>query len=461
MYSVHVGVVLVALLLQAGKVRAQAGCDAPQILIVLDQSSSMGERAPLDDGTLKWDASVAGLTGLTGDFETSVDFGLMLFPSAGQCTPGAVDVPIAPNNAEEIAAALPGPPPYSGNYTPMAESLYEASEYAPLLDSSRRSYVALITDGWQWCDPYDATTRFDPVDATEALTALGVTTFVIGFGDGVDSLTLNQASQAARTTLPGCDPTSDDPARADNCYHQVDDLDGLRSALDSIALEITEEICDGLDNNCDGRVDEDLSRACTSECGSGHQTCEAGVWLECDAPLPELEICDGIDNDCDSVIDPGCECTDGETRPCGSDIGECSEGLQSCEDGEWGECDGMVGAGDEICDGLDNDCDGTADDDAECADGEECVDGECRPEDNPLPDPCDGVECDDGQECLDGTCVDTGDRVPIPEDDGSGLNQVPGPANDGCDCQTTGSSPAGAASIFFALLAILGLRRSS
>lgn len=459
MRSVHVVLVLVALSLQAGVARAEVSCDAPQILVVLDQSSSMGERAPLADGTLKWDASVTALTGLTHDFESSVDFGLMLFPSAGECTPGAVTVPIAPNNADEIAAALPGPPPYSGNYTPMAESLYEAAEYAPLLDSSRRNYVALITDGWQWCDPYDAATRFDPVDATEALTALGITTFVIGFGDGVDSLTLNRASQAAGTMLPGCDPTSDDPARTDNCYNQVDDLDGLRDALDAIALEITEEICDGLDNNCDGRVDEDLVRSCTSECGVGEQVCEDGTWLDCDAPLPEPEICDGIDNDCDSVIDPGCECIDGESRPCGSDVGECSEGEQICDDGVWSDCGGMVGPGEEICDGLDNDCDGTADEDAECADGEVCIDGECQA-DGPN-DPCAGVECEEGQECLDGTCVDAGDRVPMPEDDDSGLATTPPVGNDGCACQTAGGTSTGAVSMLFAILAILGLRRAA
>ena len=41
------------------------------------------------------------------------------------------------------------------------------------------AYAVLVTDGWQWCDPYDASTRFDGVDAVDSLNAAGVTTFVV------------------------------------------------------------------------------------------------------------------------------------------------------------------------------------------------------------------------------------------------------------------------------------------
>ncbi|MBR9699154.1 hypothetical protein GOV09_01710 [Candidatus Woesearchaeota archaeon] len=61
-------------------------------------------------------------------------------------------------------------------------------------------------------------------------------------------------------------------------------------------------------------------------------------------------------------------CTPGETRVCGSDIGECSTGLQTClGDGSWDQtCAGEVTAIPEICDTLDNNCNGVADEDNVC-----------------------------------------------------------------------------------------------
>jgi len=73
------------------------------------------------------------------------------------------------------------------------------------------------------------------------------------------------------------------------------------------------EICDGLDNNCDGQVDEgfaDLGDACTVGLGqcqrSGNIVCSAdGAQTECSVKpgLPTTETCNGLDDDCDGVID--------------------------------------------------------------------------------------------------------------------------------------------------------------
>ena len=72
------------------------------------------------------------------------------------------------------------------------------------------------------------------------------------------------------------------------------------------------EVCDGKDNNCNGQVDENLTRPCSGQCGPGTQTCENGVWGPCSAREPSIEVCDGVDNDCDGVIDgPNALCDNG------------------------------------------------------------------------------------------------------------------------------------------------------
>lgn len=80
--------------------------------------------------------------------------------------------------------------------------------------------------------------------------------------------------------------------------------------------EPSPELCDGIDNDCDGAIDEDFNELGQS-CGVGeglcfrlgHQQCLIdGSSVACDAvPGPtQLEVCDGVDNDCDGETDENC-----------------------------------------------------------------------------------------------------------------------------------------------------------
>lgn len=395
----------------AGRARAQ--CDKPGLLVILDKSSSM-VTGNVPTGETKWEAARLAIGRMTSTFEDTIDFGLMVFPYPDECSPGEVVIGIGAGNSDAINDFLVDPPPTGGNWTPMSQTLEAAAGYPPLSDASLRRVVVLITDGWQWCDPYDPATRFDPVDAAAAVRDAGATLYVVGFGDGVDSLTLNRIAHDSGTYLLGCNPDQTDPLADDNCYHKAMGIDSLSSVLEEIAMHATEEVCDGLDNDCDDLVDEDLARACSTICGSGTEVCEDGSWVDCDAPEPQEEICDGFeDEDCDGVIDEGCECIEGESRSCGIDAGECTSGTQTCTDGTWGGCDGSSGPFEEICDGLDNDCDGTVDEGCLCAEGDTrecgidvgacekgtqtCVGGAwsgCDGAVEPEPEACDGMDND-------------------------------------------------------------------
>ena len=368
----------------AGAAPASADCATPGVLFVIDRSSSMNERLP--SGGSKWEAAREAVADAAARFaEREVPVSVMPFPVPSQCGPGEIVLPLGVHAPDVVLDALGTPPPATGAYTPMAESLEASLGYDALFETGD-PHVVLITDGWQWCDPHDPRDRFAPVTATMRLTHAGATVYVVGFGSGVDQLTLGRAAIAAGTAVPECDP---DPSVGTPCHRRADDLLGLRETLGTIATEIAEERCDGIDDDCDGAVDEgfDLDADGFGRC-EGREDDGTVRPADCDDTDPHVrpgadELCNGIDDDCDGETDPGCSCLPGTERVCGSSIGRCRPGRQPCVDGAWGRCENALTPIGETCDGVDQDCDGVIDETAPCGPGRMCVRARCE---GPAPD---------------------------------------------------------------------------
>ncbi len=129
------------------------------------------------------------------------------------------------------------------------------------------------------------------------------------------------------------------------------------------------EVCDGLDNDCNGTADEiytcvlNSTQECISTCNTiGLETCGSGgiegecSWGEC---VPPAESCNTQDDDCDFFVDEDFDCIPGDQVDCGA---SCGEGTMTCTTNcIWGPCIGSTIV--DICDGLDNDCDNLVDED--------------------------------------------------------------------------------------------------
>ena len=172
-----------------------------------------------------------------------------------------------------------------------------------------------------------------------------------------------------------------------------------------------EEVCDGVDNNCDGEVDG-AGCNCTDNDNDGFFAQEGcGTAVDCN-DLNDLikpgasEICDGIDNNCDNTIDEGFDLNT-DLNNCGACSNVCSG---SCQGGVcFSVCgNGVVEDGEECDDGNTTDGDGCQ---ADCTLPVTCSDGtpagDSRPCDGPDTDQCvNGIQtCNsDGQF---GECVET------------------------------------------------------
>ncbi|MDF1561856.1 MAG: putative metal-binding motif-containing protein [Deltaproteobacteria bacterium] len=268
------------------------------------------------------------------------------------------------------------------------------------------SCVGQVTPQVEICNAED-----DDCDGTTDEEAIGIATWYPdldgdGFGDEA-ATPLVQCAQPQDYVLDGtdCDDTDDlvSPSEYEVCNLIDDDCDGLTDGALPLACftgdasrrgvgacrdgtqtcasgtygtcagEVlpVSELCNGVDDDCDGATDGPLPRACydgpantrgIGVCSDGSQDCVGGAYAECLGDvLPGTESCNALDDDCDGATDESLvrSCY---TGPAGTSTrGICSPGTETCATGVWGSCLGETVPGVEACDGLDEDCDGATD----------------------------------------------------------------------------------------------------
>ncbi len=247
-----------------------ASCDPPDVLVLLDRTASMAERpngtmpanTPAGHAEAKWSIAIQAVEALSQKLETTVRFGLALFPRAPsgsacvtlaerlagdrasnpQCQAGEVVVEPAMSAATAIGSTLDPETTRLCTSTPIGAGLATAqTALASTRDLTRPQYVLFVGDGADTCNAELALAN------TDALARDGVKTFVVAFDGGspagVDRALLNDMACAGQTATTGCIVDAAGNARAadrsgPDLFLIASDAAGLTTALQQIASSV-------------------------------------------------------------------------------------------------------------------------------------------------------------------------------------------------------------------------------
>jgi len=362
--------------------------------------------------------------------------------------------------------------------TPLGRSMFYARLYFENYvypndprKACRQNVMILATDGAETCDTTKANgATLNPADCTQTPAAsygtfhpevqacLARHSAVIPKGILVYILTdsgLPQADKDRANLMAVAGGTGQ------AIFVTLTDTNAVKQALvDIIAKTVPpSEVCNGVDDNCNGLIDEGVSNMCmvtapnnpndpdnllgtsarhcaVETCNCMDDDCDGQIdegfapnacGQPCGCALPQ-EVCDGLDNDCDGDIDEGFNvgmtCNNGQKGVC------LKYGLTTCRADKMGTvCDAPPGVPQtEICNGKDDNCNDMIDEGTLPGVGDKCGNGlgtcqsgtfvcsmgrlVCNATGMPLPETCNGIDdnCDGvidngtfpqtGQECL-------------------------------------------------------------